>query len=229
MARAPTRQPPPRRPTKGSVKKPATRPKRPVRAARPARPVRTVRQTRQAQAPRQTASVDPTLFAPLSPGERADALRVLLEDSRLRAMAKVGRYRVLTVEPLVTKPPEESAGRRLARAQIYDYAGDRCIDACVDLEASAVTGLNITAAQPMLSPEEESEAVALALADERLAAAPVVPHAVLHYWSRRPTDLAYRRRSAAVIVGPAGGAPSFVAVVDIVDHSVVEVVPASQW
>src|SRR4051812_33016200 len=33
---------------------------------------------------------DPLLFAPLTEGERADAVRSLLEDERLRGLAKVG-------------------------------------------------------------------------------------------------------------------------------------------
>src|SRR4051812_27489881 len=35
---------------------------------------------------------DVSLFAPLTEGERADAVRCLLEDERLRGLAKVGRY-----------------------------------------------------------------------------------------------------------------------------------------
>src|SRR5689334_21385561 len=56
------------------------------------------------------AKADPTLFDPLTPGEIADALRTLTEDPRLGSMAKVGRYRVICTEPLVTKPPHPMAG-----------------------------------------------------------------------------------------------------------------------
>jgi hypothetical protein len=92
------------------------------------------------------AYADPRLFEPLSEGERADAIRTLLEDERLREMAKVGRYRVITVEPLVTKPPDPVAGRRLARAVIYDYAADRCVDVCVDLDRGAVCHVSFSTA-----------------------------------------------------------------------------------
>ncbi len=175
---------------------------------------------------------DPTLFAPLSEGERADAVRCLLEDERLRGLAKVGRYRVVTVEPLVVKPPEPLAGRRLARVVVYDYASDKCIDACVDLDRGAVCHVSTSTAQPMLSRDEEAEAIAIADADARVleARAPGdVATATLHYWSLRVMDFAYRRRSAAVVYGVPGARPSLVAVVSLVDRDVVAVVPAEQW
>jgi hypothetical protein len=74
---------------------------------------------------------------PLTAGEIADALRTLTEDRRVATMAKVGRYRVIATEPLVVKPPNPLAGHRLARVVVYDYAADRCVDACVDLDAPA--------------------------------------------------------------------------------------------
>jgi hypothetical protein len=186
---------------------------------------------------RGTASIDvrhadPSLFAPLSEGERADAVRTLLEDERLRGLAKVGRYRVITVEPLVVKPPDPLAGRRLARLVIYDYASDRCVDAAVDLDHGMVGHVSTSTAQPMLSREEEAEAVAIAEADERVKAARQpgdVAAATLHYWSLRVMDFAFRRRSAAVVFGPPGARPGLVAVVSLVDREVVEVVPAGQW
>src|SRR5688500_2897883 len=46
-------------------------------------------------------AADPSLFAPLTPGEIADALRTLTEDRRVATMAKIGRYRVVASEPLV--------------------------------------------------------------------------------------------------------------------------------
>ena len=54
---------------------------------------------------RAALAADPALFEPLCEGERADALRVMTEDRRLATMAKVARYRVTAVEPLVVKPP----------------------------------------------------------------------------------------------------------------------------
>jgi hypothetical protein len=178
------------------------------------------------------AQAEAGLFLPLSEGERADVLRTLLEDERLRGLAKVGRYRVIAVEALVLKPPEPLAGRRLARAVIYDYAGERTIDACVDLDHGAVCHVSSSQAQPMLSPAEEAEAIAIALRDPRVSrgiALGDTPLATFHYWSRRPMDLSYKRRSAAVIFGTPGSAPTLVAVVDLLDATVVEAVPAEQW
>jgi hypothetical protein len=51
----------------------------------------------------------------------------------------------------------------------------------------------------------------------------------MHYWSRRDTDIAYRRRSAAVLFGQSGARPSLVAVVDLLDSQVTELVPGEQW
>ena len=111
---------------------------------------------------------DPSLFDPLTPGEVADALRTLTEDRRLSSMAKVGRYRVICTEPLVVKPPHWMAGHRLARVVAYDYATDRAVDACVDLDAGVVAHLELDASQPMLSREEEALAVSVAMIDERV-------------------------------------------------------------
>src|SRR5688572_23604614 len=96
-------------------KKAAAKPKpksKPARAKTPPQ-VPPARAARRRSAPE--TRVEVALFAPLTEGERADALRCLLEDERLRGLAKVGRYRVITVEPLVVKPPAALAGRRLAR------------------------------------------------------------------------------------------------------------------
>jgi hypothetical protein len=176
--------------------------------------------------------LDIGLFAPLTGGERADALRCLLEDERLRGLAKVGRYRVITVEPLIVKPPSQLAGRRLARLVIYDYASDRCVDACVDLERSAVCHVSQSTAQPMLSKDEEADAIAIAGADTLVnskRASGDIAQAVLHYWSLRLMDIAFRRRAAAVLIGPRGGRPNLVAVVNLVDRQVVDVQPADRW
>jgi Cu2+-containing amine oxidase len=178
------------------------------------------------------AASDPTLFAPLTPGECADAVRTLTEDRRVAAMAKVGRYRVIATEPLVVKPPHWIAGHRLARVVVYDYAADRCVDACVDLDAGVVAHLDISRAQPMLSREEESEAISVAQLDSRvrdqltLGEAPLI---AMHYWGIDATDPGYSRRAAAVMFGQHGGHPSLVAVVDLIDNQVTAVVPAAQW
>ena len=178
------------------------------------------------------ASADPALFDPLTPGEIADALRTLTEDRRLGSTAKVGRYRVICSEPLVVKPPHWMAGHRLARIVIYDYAADRTVDACVDLDAGVVAHLELTRAQPMLSRDEEALAVSIAMVDarvrEKLALGDTAQSA-LHYWGRNPEDLTFARRSAAVVFGRADGHASVIAVVDLLENMVTQVVPAERW
>ncbi len=219
----------------GGAKPAARKPTRPTAAPRAklerGLPAPAARASRRGAAA-DVRAADPSLFAPLTLGERADALRSLLEDERLRALAKVGRYRVISVEPLVVKPPEPLSGRRLARLVIYDYASDKCVDACVDLDRGAVCHVSTSTAQPMLSVDEEAEAVAIADADARVLAARApgqVATATLHYWSLKVMDFAYQRRSAAVLYGEPGKRPSLVAVVSLIDREVVAVVPAEQW
>jgi hypothetical protein len=175
---------------------------------------------------------DPSLFDPLTPGEVADALRTLTEDRRLGSMAKVGRYRVIVTEPLVVKPPHWMAGHRLARVVAYDYSADRAVDACVDLDAGVVAHLELSRGQPMLSREEEALAVSIAAADDRVRdklAIGDVPLSTMHYWGRNPTDIAFARRSAAVVFGRDTGHATVVVVVDLLDNTVTQVVPAEQW
>jgi hypothetical protein len=124
------------------------------------------------------------------------------------------------------------AGHRLARLVIYDYSGDRAIDACIDLDAGVVAHLEPSKAQPMLSREEEALAVSIAMADERVRdklGIGDVPQSTLHYWGRTQQDIAYTRRSAAVVFGRADGHATLVAVVDLIDSAVTQVVPAELW
>ncbi len=177
-------------------------------------------------------AADPSLFDPLTPGEVADALRTLTEDKRLGSMAKVGRYRVIATEPLVVKPPHWMAGHRLARVVAYDYSSDRGVDACIDLDAGVVAHLELSKQQPMLSRDEEELAVEVAVVDSRVREKLAIgdaPMLTMHYWGRNPTDIAYARRSAAVLFGATNGQPSLVAVVDLIDNQVIQVVPAEQW
>jgi hypothetical protein len=177
-------------------------------------------------------AADPSLFDPLTPGEVADALRTLTEDRRLSSMAKVGRYRVICTEPLVVKPPHWMAGHRLVRVVAYDYAADRAVDACVDLDAGVVAHLELSKAQPLLSRDEEALAVSIAMVDDRVReklALGDVPQVTMHYWGRTQNDLAFARRSAAVVFGRTDGHPSLVAVVDLIDGQVTQVVPAELW
>jgi hypothetical protein len=178
------------------------------------------------------AYADPALFDPLTPGETADALRTLIEDRRLVSMAKVGRYRVICTEPLVVKPPHWMAGHRLARVVAYDYAADRAVDACVDLDAGVVAHLELNKGQPMLSRDEEAIAISVALTDDRVREKLEMGDAaqsVMHYWGRTAAELAFARRSAAVIFGRGGGHASLIAVVDLIDQQVTQVVPAELW
>jgi hypothetical protein len=175
---------------------------------------------------------DPALFDPLTPGEVADALRTLTEDRRLASMAKVGRYRVICTEPLVVKPPHWMAGHRLARVVAYDYSSDRAVDACIDLDAGIVAHLELSRGQPMLSRDEEELAIQIASADPRVSeklAIGDMPQMTMHYWGRTANDLAYARRSAAVVFGRDTGHSTLVAVVDLLDNLVTQVVPAELW
>lgn len=176
---------------------------------------------------------EPSLFDPLTPGEAADALRNLIEDPRLRSMAKVGRYRVICTEPLVLKPPHKLARHRLARVVAYDYASDRAVDACVDLDVGNVVHLELSRSQPMLSRDEEALAVSIAMVDDRVTAKLAIgdrPQMTMHYWGRTPNDIAYARRSAAVLFGGGdAGHTTLVAVVDLIDNTVTQVVPAELW
>ncbi len=211
--------------------------KKAVKAAKAAKPKPKLpaKQARVAARGSKSADVvqaDPTLFDPLTPGEVADALRTLTEDRRLNKMAKVGRYRVICSEPLVVKPPHWMAGHRLARVVAYDYVDDRTVDACIDLDAGVVAHLELTKSQPMLSRDEEALAVSIAMVDERVRQKLQlgdVPQTTMHYWGRTPNDLAYARRSAAVVFGRAEGHASLVAVVDLLDNTVTQVVPAELW
>jgi hypothetical protein len=220
-------------------------PKKPVKASKQAkakqkskqRPVARVAVTKPSKVAARgrtpdVTQADPTLFDPLTPGEVADALRTLTEDRRLGSMAKVGRYRIICTEPLVVKPPHWMAGHRLARVVAYDYSTDRAVDACIDLDAGVVAHLELSRGQPMLSRDEEELAIQVAMADDRVRdklALGDMPQMTMHYWGRNPQDLAYARRSAAVVFGRDTNHSTLVAVVDLLDNLVTQVVPAELW
>lgn len=196
-----------------------------AKRAAPKSPAKAVGRTRSPD----VAASDPTLFDPLTHGEIADAIRTLTEDRRLSSMAKVGRYRVIVTEPLVVKPPHWMAGHRLARVVIYDYSSDRTVDACVDLDAGVVAHLELTKAQPMLSRDEEALAVSIAMTDDRVRSKLTLgdaPQSTMHYWGRTQTDPSFDRRSAAVIFGRADGHATLVAIVDLLDNAVTQIIPA---
>ena len=202
-----------------------------LKAAKAA-PAKAAPKTPNAKRELDVAKADPALFDPLTPGEVADALRTLTEDRRLASTAKVGRYRVIAAEPLVVKPPHWMAGHRLARIVAYDYSQDRTVDACVDLDAGVVSHLELNRSQPMLSRDEEQLAIEIAMTDTRVNEKlhmGELPQATLHYWGRTANDLAFARRSAAVVFGRADGHASVIAVVDLLDQVVTQVVPAEAW
>jgi hypothetical protein len=197
-----------------------------------AKPGKPGKPARSARGKPDVANADPALFDPMTAGEAADALRTLTEDRRLSQTAKVGRYRVIATEPLVVKPPHWMAGHRLARIVAYDYSTDRAIDSCVDLDAGVVAHLDLEKSQPMLSREEEAIAQSIAMIDPRVRehlSMGDAPLCTMHYWGRNARDLAYSRRSAAVLFGRERGHASLVVVVDMLDHTVTQVVPAEQW
>jgi hypothetical protein len=172
------------------------------------------------------------LFSPLTEGERAESLRLLLEDNRLANMAKVGRYRVIAMEPLALKQGHPDGGSRLARVVIYDYAADRCVEANVDLDHYNVQHLSINTSQPMLAAEEEIAAMEIAVSDDRVRGQLSLgdgPLAALHYWSHHPAHLSHSRRSAAVLFGERGQRPVLVAIVDLLDARVTEFISAELW
>jgi len=95
-----------------------------------------------------------------------------------------------------------------------------------------VAHLELTQAQPMLSRDEEALAVSIAMVDDRVRGQLEmgdVPQSTLHYWGRSPDDLAFARRSAAVVFGRSDGHASIVAVVDLLENIVTQVVPAELW
>jgi hypothetical protein len=212
--------------------KPPATPQKSQSKAKPAKAANGKSNGKAKRAAADVTEADPSLFDPLTPGEVADALRTLIEDRRLSSMAKVGRYRVICVEPLVVKPPHWMAGHRLARVVAYDYAADRAVDATVDLDAGTVAHLDLSRSQPMLSREEEALAMSIAMVDQRVRDKLQMgdaPQSTMHYWGRTPNDMAFARRSAAVIFGRTGGHASLIAVVDLIDQQVTQVVPAELW
>ena len=119
-----------------------------------------------------------------------------------------------------------------ARIVIFDYSSNRCVEANVDLDACAVQYLSLSTAQPMLAEEEEAAAMHIAVSDDRVRrelSLGEAPQVAMHYWSDRPSDLSHNRRTAAVLFGMPGARPSLVAVVDLLDAQVTDVVSAQAW
>jgi len=90
----------------------------------------------------------------------------------------------------------------------------------------------MTCGQPMLSRDEEAIAVSIAMVDARVREKLElgdVPQMTMHYWGRTANEIAFARRSAAVVFGRSDGHASLVAVVDLLDNQVTQVVPAELW
>lgn len=162
-------------------------------------------------------------------GTPDEALRILFDDDMMRSIARIGRFRVLAHEMVVAAPPDPLAGHRLALIDLVDYSNDRNVHACVDLDRGGVASLRCAPAEP-LAPEEQAEALSVALADRRVAdgiALGDMPQAILHVGARRGHDVGHAHRSAAVLFGPCGPShkPSLVAIVDLARSVVTRLVP----
>ena len=168
---------------------------------------------------------------PLSRGETAHAVRLLISADSLETMSELGRYQVIAAEPVAAKTGD-LAGARLAHVVVYDHADTRSVSGLVNLDAGEVVSVELTSAQPALSPLEEERAMEIASADARVKDAlssEDFPLSVLHTWSRKPSERAYTRRSAAVLYGHGARDVTVVAVVDMTGGEVIEVSPADKW
>jgi hypothetical protein len=153
--------------------------------------------------------------------ERESALKILMDDDMMRGIARIGCFRVLTNEPL----PGPPSGRRLFGIDLVDYASDRSVQACVDLDRRGVASLHCAQAGDRLAPEEEADALTVALADRRVASSIVLgdaPQSIVHV-DARP------HRAAAILFGTPRSTPSLVAVVDLARRTVTKVVRADRW
>jgi hypothetical protein len=148
--------------------------------------------------------------------DREVALRILLGDEMMSSIARTGRFRVVAHETQVAAPPDPLAGHRLAWLDLVDYERDRSLRACVDLDRGGVASLRWAPAEPRLAPEEEADALEVALADRRVAGGIALgdaPQVIVH--AGKHVD---EHRSAAVVFGDGGtrrSPPSLIAVVDL--------------
>lgn len=163
-------------------------------------------------------------------GERDEALRILLDDDMMKSIARIGRYRVLALETVVAEPPDPLAGHRISTIEVVDYTRDRTVKARVDLDNGGVASISCAPAADKLAPEEEADALAVALADRRVAGGISLgdlPQTILHIGTRT-SDLTCSHRSAAVVFGTQR-AQTLVAVVDLARRLVTRIVPAEGW
>jgi hypothetical protein len=157
--------------------------------------------------------------------EAEQALEILLADEMMRSIAKSSCYRVRMNDRLAVEPPDPLAGRRLRLIDIVDYASDRTVTACVDLDRGSVASLRRAPAEASLAPSEEDDALSVALADRRVAAGIALgdrPQSIVRVGAHGEPH----HRSAAITFGPEPTTPSLVAIVDLARRAVTKIVPA---
>ena len=153
----------------------------------------------------------------------ARALAILLANDMMRRIARSGRHRVRANRPLVVEPPDPLAGKKLRFLEVVDYASDRMVTACIDLDEGCVALFRCATADTLLGPAEEDDAIGVALADRRVAAGISLgdcPQSIIR------VD-AHPHRSAEITFGTPRRAPSLVAVVDLARMAVTRIIPAA--
>lgn len=163
---------------------------------------------------------------------RADALRILMGDGMMREIARVGRFRVIANEPLAPTAADPRGARRLFGIDIVDYNSDRSVTACVDLDRGDVASLRCGPALPRLAPEEEAEALSVALADRRVAEGIRLgdaPRSILHVGSRTAGEDGPPHRAAVVVFGAPKGPATLIAIVDLARGAVTAILPPEQF
>jgi hypothetical protein len=157
--------------------------------------------------------------------EADEALHILLADEMMKSIARGGCYRVRVNDRLGVESPDPLAGRRLRFIDLVDYASDREVTACVDLDRSSLTSLRCRPAEARLAPAEEADALTVALADRRVAAGIALgdqPQSIVRVGGAGAEP---HHRSAAVTFGAARSTPSLVAIVDLARRSVTKILP----
>ena len=157
--------------------------------------------------------------------EADEALHILLADEMMRSIARGGCYRVRVNDRLGVESSDPQAGRRVRFIDLVDYASDREVTACVDLDRSTITSLRCRPAEARLAPAEEADALSVALADRRVAAGIALgdrPQSIVRVGGAGTEP---HHRSAAVTFGTPRSAPSLVAIVDLARRAVTKILP----
>lgn len=117
----------------------------------------------------QTPSRGSLPFDPLTPEERALAMRAVEGDANARKLRGVGRQRLISVELVTAKTTQSDAGIRNAEVLYYRYRGNQGILSLVDLSQGIVREtVPISGDAVPLVAEEVNEALALALQNKTL-------------------------------------------------------------